>query len=88
MANASLRSVWQGWKKKHFHTRSFRVFAIQFLAQLNPMTVIVNGYRNSLLNLTQPGGLQIAVVLAISFAVFVLGAVLFRQAKPAFADIL
>jgi ABC-type polysaccharide/polyol phosphate export permease len=62
--------------------------AVQFVAQLNPMTVIVTGYRNSLLNQTQPSGLQIAVVLAISFAVFVLGAVLFRQAKPAFADIL
>ena len=62
--------------------------AIQFLAQLNPMAVIVNGYRNSLLNLTQPSGIQIAVVLAISFAVFFLGAFLFRQAKPAFADVL
>src|SRR5215469_8815268 len=28
--------------------------AVQFLAQLNPMAVIVDGYRNSLLDLTQP----------------------------------
>ena len=62
--------------------------AIRVLAQLNPMAVIVNGYRNSLLNLTQPSGVQITVVLAISLAVFVLGAFLFRQAKPAFADVL
>jgi ABC-type polysaccharide/polyol phosphate export permease len=62
--------------------------AILILAQFNPMAVIVSGYRNSLLDLSQPSALQIAGVLAFSFAVFVLGAFLFRQAKPAFADVL
>jgi ABC-type polysaccharide/polyol phosphate export permease len=62
--------------------------AIRFLAGLNPMAVIVTGYRNSLLHLAQPAPAQIAIVLATSFAVFVIGALLFRQAKPAFPDVL
>jgi len=61
---------------------------LRFLAMLNPMAVIVTGYRNSLLNLAQPAGVQIAIVLATSIAVFVAGALLFRQAKPAFPDVL
>jgi ABC-type polysaccharide/polyol phosphate export permease len=62
--------------------------AVRILAQMNPMAVIVTGYRNSLLNLAQPSALQIVTVLAVSLGIFVLGAVLFRQAKPAFADVL
>ena len=62
--------------------------AIRVLAQFNPMAIIVTGYRNSLLNVAQPSGVQIAAVLTLSFVVFVLGAFLFRQAKPAFADVL
>ena len=61
---------------------------LQFLAGLNPMAVIVTGYRNSLLHLPQPGPAQIAVVLATSIAVFLAGALLFKQAKPAFPDVL
>jgi homopolymeric O-antigen transport system permease protein len=61
---------------------------LRFLSRLNPMAVIVTGYRNSLLHLAQPTGAQIAGVLTVSVAVFVLGALLFRQAKPAFPDVL
>ncbi len=60
----------------------------RFLFQLNPMVVIVTGYRNSLLNLNQPDMLQIALVLGSSLAIFVIGALFFRQAKPAFPDVL
>src|SRR5204863_8449951 len=35
---------------------------IRFLAGLNPMALIVTGYRNSLLHLVQPDGLKIAIV--------------------------
>jgi lipopolysaccharide transport system permease protein len=62
--------------------------AIRFLSGLNPMAVIVTGYRNSLLDLAQPGLMGIAAALITSIVVFFLGAFLFRQAKPAFADIL
>lgn len=61
---------------------------LQFLIVLNPMAVIVTGYRNSLLDLSQPSTVQVAVVLGISFVTFVAGALLFKQAKPAFADVL
>lgn len=61
---------------------------IRFLAGLNPMGIIVTGYRDSLLNQAQPSGMQIGWVILLSLAVFVFGAFLFRQAKPAFADVL
>ncbi len=61
---------------------------LRFLMHLNPMATIVTGYRNSLLHLAQPSPAQIGFVLAASLAVFVVGALLFRQAKPAFADVL
>src|SRR5205823_10808794 len=58
---------------------------IRFVAGLNPMAVIVTGYRNSLLDLAQPGRGGIALAFITSVAVFLLGAFLFRQAKPAFS---
>lgn len=61
---------------------------LRFLAVLNPMAVIVTGYRNSLLHLAQPSSIEIAAVLAVSFAVFVTGGLLFKRAKPAFPDVL
>src|SRR5262249_48771077 len=52
---------------------------LRSFAALNPMTLIVVGYRSSLLHLTQPTMAQVATVLAISVAVFALGALFFRQ---------
>jgi ABC-type polysaccharide/polyol phosphate export permease len=60
----------------------------QILYNLNPMVVIVTGYRNSLLHLNQPSPVQIGLVLAASLAVFIAGGLLFRQTKPAFPDVL
>lgn len=57
-------------------------------AMLSPMAVVVTGYRNSLLGLNQPDLFHIALAAATSVTVFVIGAILFRQAKPAFADVL
>jgi lipopolysaccharide transport system permease protein len=61
---------------------------MRFFAGLNPMALIVTGYRNSLLHLAQPGAVQIAFTLAASLAVFVVGALFFRHTKPAFPDVL
>lgn len=61
---------------------------IRSFAALNPMALIVTGYRSSLLHLAQPSGIRIASVLAASVLVFVIGGLLFRQAKPAFPDVL
>jgi lipopolysaccharide transport system permease protein len=60
----------------------------QNVAMLSPMAVIVTGYRNSLLGLSQPSLANVSLAAAISVAVFLIGAMLFRQAKPAFADVL
>jgi ABC-type polysaccharide/polyol phosphate export permease len=57
-------------------------------AELNPMAIIVTGYRNSILHLAQPDFAKVAIVLGTSILIFVIGAVLFRQAKPAFPDVL
>src|SRR5204863_1277234 len=61
---------------------------LRLFAGLNPMALIVSGYRSSLLHLSQPNPIQIGAVFATSLAVFVLGALLFRQAKPAFPHVL
>jgi lipopolysaccharide transport system permease protein len=61
---------------------------LRFFARLNPMALIVTGYRNSLLHLAQPGGVQVTVVLAASIVVFIIGALFFRRTKPAFPDVL
>jgi len=62
--------------------------SFRFFERLNPMALIVTGYRSSLLHLAQPGGPQIALVLGASIGVFSVGALFFRQAKPAFPDVL
>jgi lipopolysaccharide transport system permease protein len=61
---------------------------IRIYAEFNPMATIVTGYRNALLHLAQPDPLQVALVMAASLVIFIVGAVLFRQAKPAFPDVL
>jgi len=58
------------------------------IAMLSPVAVSVTGYRQSLLGLSQPPALQVALAAAISLAVFFVGALFFRRAKPAFADVL
>lgn len=61
---------------------------LRTIAALNPMALIVTGYRSSLLHLAQPSGIRIGGALAASVVVFVIGGLLFRQAKPAFPDVL
>jgi lipopolysaccharide transport system permease protein len=57
-------------------------------AGLNPMALIISGYRSSLLHVAQPALAQIVVVLFASVAVFIVGAWFFRHTKPAFPDVL
>lgn len=61
---------------------------IASLMALNPLMVVVTGYRSSLLGIAQPHIGQIAVATAISVAVFIAGGLIFHRAKPAFADVL
>jgi ABC-type polysaccharide/polyol phosphate export permease len=60
----------------------------QRFVQLNPMATIVTGYRNSLLHLKQPEPAVIVIIFMMSVGVFLIGGYLFRQAKPAFPDVL
>ena len=60
----------------------------RFLTHVNPMAVIVTGYRSALLNLPQPAAPEIGIVMLISAATFLLGAFFFRKAKPAFPEVL
>jgi len=61
---------------------------LKAIGRYNPMAVIITGYRNALLNQANPNMLDVAIVFALSLAIFVVGALLFRQAKPGFADVL
>ena len=61
---------------------------IRMFAAFNPMAIIVTGYRNSLLHRAQPDLLEVTLVLAASITIFIIGALLFRHAKPAFPDVL
>ena len=58
------------------------------MTMLNPMSVVVTGYRNSLLHLPQPAPAEIAAAAGISIAVFLIGSLIFRHTKPAFPDVL
>jgi ABC-type polysaccharide/polyol phosphate export permease len=60
----------------------------QYIFRLNPVAVIITGYRSSLLHLSQPGLIPTIAVLLVSIAVFILGGLLFRQTKPVFPDVL
>jgi ABC-type polysaccharide/polyol phosphate export permease len=76
------------WFTPVFYSMELVPPRMQFLVKLNPMAHIVTGYRNSLLHLSPPNVIQIAFLLAGSLLIFVIGALLFRQAKPAFPDVL
>ena len=68
--------------------RPDKLKGFEHVAMLSPMAIVVTGYRNSLLNLGQPSFAQVLMAAAISAIVFIVGALIFRQAKPAFADVL
>jgi ABC-type polysaccharide/polyol phosphate export permease len=55
---------------------------------LNPITYVVRCYRDVLLSAQPPALHDLAVLLAISVAVFVVGGLFFRHMKRGFADVL
>lgn len=65
-----------------------RLKEFERVAMLSPMAVVTTGYRNSLLGLSQPGGAHIVVAAVISLGIFIVGGLIFRQTKSAFADVL
>jgi lipopolysaccharide transport system permease protein len=76
------------WFTPVFYARELVPPRMQFVVNLNPMAHVVTGYRNALLHLNQPAGVQIVLLLLVSILIFTIGGLLFRQAKPAFPDVL
>jgi lipopolysaccharide transport system permease protein len=60
----------------------------QILVKLNPMSLVVHGYRYRLLSPLWPSWTELAVLAAYSCTVFVLGGLFFRHLKRGFADVL
>ena len=55
---------------------------------LNPMAVIIEGYRSVLFKGTLPDFGYVAVAAAVSLAVFIIGFVVFRSLEDQFADVI
>ncbi len=60
----------------------------KIILKLNPMYHVVEGYRNSIIKGAYPDPYHILYLAAVSFTVFVLGGLLYKRLKPAFADVL
>lgn len=58
----------------------------RFIFQLNPMAVIVNAYRQSVLSDVQPNLVSLSVALVVSTAVLLLGYWYFKSREKIFAD--
>ncbi len=61
---------------------------LQVLYSLNPMLHVVETYRVGLLGKTDIDVTGFSYLLLIGFVAFVLGGLIFRKLKPAFADVL
>ena len=62
--------------------------SFQLLIAMNPMAALISGYRNAFLQLSQPNLEHLLILLGWTLIAFFIGALFFRQSKPAFADVL
>ncbi len=76
------------WFTPVFYPASMVPDRFGFLMALNPMAIILSGYRGAFLDLAPPPMESLAVLVAWTAAVFLGGALFFRQSKMAFADVL
>ena len=58
------------------------------LIAVNPMAVMVSGYRNAFLQLRQPDLEHLLFLVGWALVVYVVGALFFRQSKSAFEEVL
>jgi ABC-type polysaccharide/polyol phosphate export permease len=63
---------------------------LRFLVRWNPMSYVVNGYRQLMLDpaLDWPHWREIGVLAVFASVIFVAGGLFFRQLKRGFADVL
>ena len=60
--------------------------SMRWLFQLNPMYVLVDGYRSVFLEASPPAFRPLAILTGISAALFILGHAWFYRLKKSFAD--
>jgi lipopolysaccharide transport system permease protein len=58
----------------------------QWILSLNPMATVISGWRWAVLDASAPHPGQVAVGVAVSLALFVVGLAVFRSSEPRFAD--
>ncbi|MEE2839535.1 MAG: ABC transporter permease [Acidobacteriota bacterium] len=76
------------WFTPVFYPAEMVPDSFRLLIAVNPMATLVSGYRTAFLQLSQPGPEQLLVLGGWTLAAFLVGALLFRRSKPAFADVL
>jgi lipopolysaccharide transport system permease protein len=76
------------WFTPVFYPASMVPDRFGFLMALNPMAIVLSGYRGAFLELAPPPMESLAALAAWTGAVFLGGALFFRQSKMAFADVL
>ena len=58
----------------------------KFIIQYNPMTYIINGYRNIFYDQTMPDLHALAILFVISILVCVVGYMIFKKLQKGFAE--
>jgi ABC-type polysaccharide/polyol phosphate export permease len=76
------------WVTPIFYSLEMVPSAMRPLIQLNPLTCIVEGYRNSFLDATPPKLESLLMLSAMVLIVFLLGGYVFRNTKREFIDVL
>lgn len=60
----------------------------QWLYRLNPMAVLIEGYRDAVINLRMPASADVALAALVSLGVLIAGYVYFKRTEMSFADVL
>ena len=82
-----LLTVWM-WLTPIFMTVEDIKGPLRGLLLKNPLSYVVNGYRDVLLKAAMPDSVEMAWLAGSALVVFILGGLVFRQLKPGFADVL
>lgn len=59
---------------------------MRWIIDINPMAIIINGYRDVLFNQTMPDVLSLLILLGISLFILFIGVLVFRKLEKGFAE--
>ena len=76
------------WLTPIFITEELVPENMRFLMRYNPMSYVVNAYRERLLSYRAPDLEELAILAAFAVTAFVIGGLFFRHLKRGFADVL